>query len=764
MTNGSEADGPQVALSEGGPVGASPDPELERWLALVQRLTQATSVTIALSDGARQKLRGLRVDGAGSQLWASELLREDSLEQHVRRSGGQGPVDMRGVFTTAPIEVRGQDLGQVAIADPSRSGWSADDLATLIDAAAGISSELDGRIAKAEVARIQQLLVSHNGVHHMIGRGAPLHEVLTEVCQIIERYDPSLMASVLQRDAISNTLHSGIGPSFPKLYLDSIEGAPIGPGIGTCGPAAWFGQFTVSTDLRRDPNWDPIRALVDMAGVAHCWSMPIMDSAGEVLGTLAFYGRQPRAPRPEHAALIQDWARVAGAAIERAKSMGRLKHDARHDSLTGLPNRAAIFERLESAIQHLESGSALAVLFVDLDGLKAMNDTLGHGVADEMIREVALRLSKCVREEDLVGRIGGDEFIVVAESVGDAAQARELGARLLESIAQPLPGLQSRVVTASIGITLVCGSDIDAREAIRRADAAMYEAKRAGRDRCVFSEIGESAPAGRRLQMARELRGAENRGELRLVYQPVMALPSREIVGVESLLRWISPTFGEVMPAEFIPIAEDTGSILQIGAWVLRESCEALAKLASEGHRLELGVNVSARQVSQRNFPLWVRQTLAHARFPADKLCLELTETSLLRQDSVTLGNLSELDALGVGLALDDFGTGCSSLIWLRDHPFSAIKIAHGFISGVHDRAVDRTIVAGVIRLANDLGRTVTAEGVQTAAQLRILQALGCDRAQGFAIAPPVSAEQLMGLLKRPSVRDAAVEQAAPMA
>ena len=760
----SETDGPQLSIREGGAFEASPDPELERWLALVQRVTQAASVAIALSDGARQKVRGLRVDTAGSHLWASELLGEESLEQHLRRSGGQGPFDARGVFSAAPIKVRGQELGHVAIADPSRSGWSADNLALLADAAAGISSELDRRIAKAEVVRIQQLLVSHNGVHDMIGRGAPLQEVLTEVCQIIERYDPSVMASVLQRDSLSNTLHSGVGPSFPKLYLDSIEGAPIGPSIGTCGPAAWFGQFTVSTDLRRDPNWEPIRALVEIAGVAHCWSMPIKDAAGDVLGTLALYGRQPRTPLPEHAALLQDWARVAGAAIERAKSMGRLKHDARHDSLTGLPNRAAIFERLEAAIQHLQPESALAVLFVDLDGLKAMNDTLGHDVADEMIREVALRLSKCVQDADLVGRIGGDEFIIVAESVSDPVMARELGARLLECVAQPLPGLQSRVVTASIGITLVRGNDIDAREAIRRADAAMYEAKRAGRDRCVFSEIGESAPAGRRLQIARELRGAETRGDLRLVFQPVIALPSREIIGVESLLRWISPTFGEVMAAEFIPIAEDTGCILQIGAWVLRESCEVLAKLASEGYRLELGVNVSARQFSQRDFPLWVRQTLAHARFPAEMLCLELTETSLLRPDSVTLGNLRELDALGVGLALDDFGTGYSSLIWLRDHPFSAIKVAHGFISGVHDREVDRAIVAGVIRLAKDLGRTVTAEGVQTEEQLSILQALGCDRAQGFTIAPPVSLEQLMRLLERPSIRDAAVEQLAPVA
>jgi EAL domain-containing protein (putative c-di-GMP-specific phosphodiesterase class I) len=218
------------------------------------------------------------------------------------------------------------------------------------------------------------------------------------------------------------------------------------------------------------------------------------------------------------------------------------------------------------------------------------------------------------------------------------------------------------------------------------------------------------------------------------------------------------------MPAEFAPIAEDTGGILQIGAWVLRESCEALSKLAAAGHRLELGVNVSARQLSQPDFPLWVRQTLAHARFPAERLSLELTETSLLRPDSVTIGNLRELDSLGVRVVLDDFGTGYSSLTWLRDHPFSAIKIDRGFISGIHDRDVDRAIVAGVIRMAQDLGCTVTAEGVETEEQLRILQALGCDRAQGFFIAHPASLEQLVSLLERPSMHDPAIEHVATTA
>jgi EAL domain-containing protein (putative c-di-GMP-specific phosphodiesterase class I) len=267
----------------------------------------------------------------------------------------------------------------------------------------------------------------------------------------------------------------------------------------------------------------------------------------------------------------------------------------------------------------------------------------------------------------------------------------------------------------------------------------MYEAKRTGRDRCVFAEVGATVRAGRRLELVRALRGAETRGEMHLVYQPVISLPTRRVIGVEALLRWNSPTLGEVLPSEFIPIAEDSGSILQIGAWVLWESCQALADLSSAGHRLRLGVNVSARQLSQPDFPLWVRQTLSHAQFSPDMLSLELTETSLLRPDSVTVGNVHALESMGVRVALDDFGTGYSSLTWLRDHPFGAIKIDRSFITGIHEQESSRAIVAAVIQMSKDLGCTVTAEGVETEEQLRILEALGCHQAQGFLIARPTS-------------------------
>jgi diguanylate cyclase (GGDEF)-like protein len=584
----------------------------------------------------------------------------------------------------------------------------------------------------------------------MIARAAPLADVLVAICETIRRYDPTLMPSVLQIDPLSMTFHSGVGPSLPADYLAATDGVVIGPNIGTCGPAAWFGELTITPDLMNDPRWAPVHDLAAMAGVAHCWSMPIRDASGVVIGTLAFYGREPREPRPEHLTLLEDWGRVAGIAIERSRSLERLTYDARHDGLTGLPNREAIFEHLDDVIQRARPDAPATALFIDLDGLKPINDTFGHDRADQMIREIALRLAAAAGDESFVGRFGGDEFIVIVEGLAGPAAAADLGARLLDAIAQPLSGVDSTVVTASIGIALIDTDAVESREVIRRSDAAMYEAKRSGRDRCVFAEAGHGVQVGRRLRLGRMLRGAETRDELSLVFQPIVSLSTMAIVGDEALLRWRNATFGDVPPSEFVPIAEDAGSIGPIGAWVLRESCETMARLAERGHLLDLGVNVSPHQVANPDFPLWVRQTLSHAPFPAERLCLEITETALMRANDFTTKNLGELNSLGVRLVLDDFGTGYSSLSWLKQHQFDAIKIDRSFIRDLPDDPGDRAIVGGVIDMAGALGCSVTAEGVETAGQLATLEALGCERVQGFLLFEPVTEHELQKLVTAP--------------
>ena len=291
-----EDDREQAALLQDDPAFAAvSDPELERWIGTVRRQANVAYAALSLSDGSRQIIRviGPAVD---SRVRVSEVTGDVSVRDYLLGPQSAGCGDAGGAFAEARIALAGKITGRLALADPNPRIWSVEELAVLGDTAAGVAAELERRLAKAQVARVHDLVASHNRVHDMIGTGAPLHDVLVEVCRIIERYDSSLMPSVLLRDPVSNTLHSGVGPSLPKEYLDSVDGAPIGPSIGTCGPAAWFGEFAVSADLSQDPKWAPIRAMAELAGVAHCWSMPIKDTTGEVLGTLALYGRRPRPP------------------------------------------------------------------------------------------------------------------------------------------------------------------------------------------------------------------------------------------------------------------------------------------------------------------------------------------------------------------------------------------------------------------------------------------------------------------------------------
>ena len=603
------------------------------------------------------------------------------------------------------------------------------------------SSEAALRRAECDALRARELVACHTRLHELIARDAPLIAVLTELALGVERYEPSVIASVVLLNRESNTLHPGAGPSLPPDWLAAIDGVVIGPNIGSCGAAAWSGELVISEDMADDPKWEPLRDFVMLCGLRHCWSMPIVDADGLVLGTFALYGPRPRRPSPEQLELLQGSARLAGIAIERRLTMERLIHDARHDSLTGLPNRRAIFEQLETSLPQ-SSSSLTTVMFVDLDGLKAINDSVGHDRADEMIREIARRLRAAIRGADFVGRFGGDEFVIIAGEIADRPQAAELAERVLAAVSQPLPDIASSVVTASVGIAVITDA-CEAPEAIRRADRAMYVAKHAGRDAFQFDD-GATQARSRRLVMTRALHGAEMRGEMQLLFQPVFDLKRLEIAGVEALLRWHHPEFGEVSPAEFVPVAEDSSAIIPLGAWVLRESCEAIAALSERiGRPLELSVNASGRQLARPGFANTVHQTLAHARFPAELLTLEVTETTLIGSNAATARNLRELELLGVGILLDDFGTGYSSLSLLKHHAVRGIKIDRAFIAGLPGDKINHAIVGGVIGMARAMSCSVTAEGIENATQRDALRALDCERGQGFLFARPMAAEAL---------------------
>jgi diguanylate cyclase (GGDEF)-like protein/PAS domain S-box-containing protein len=424
---------------------------------------------------------------------------------------------------------------------------------------------------------------------------------------------------------------------------------------------------------------------------------------------------------------------------------------AHHDPLTGLPNRHEFVGRVEQALERRRGGGEaghVAVLFVDLDDFKVVNDSLGHGAGDRLLEGVAARLRSALRPQDVIARFGGDEFSVLLPGVSGEAQALAIVERLAASLrtAIDLDG-QARFVTASVGLALGGGRSRDgATELLADADAAMYRAKELGKARCEVFDDSMRARAVERLELEGSLREVLARDELYLDYQPQVALPGGAIVGVEALLRWRHPRLGIVSPATFVPIAERTGQIVEIGAWVLREACAQATRWSSDA--LEIAVNVSARQLEAPDFAALVRGVLDDTGLRPRRLCLEVTETALLADADGARAMLAELKAIGVRVAVDDFGVGHASLRHLRRLlPVDALKIDKSFVDGVVDDAADAAIVEAVVRLAGGLGLECVAEGVEDAAQADVLTAIGCHTAQGFLFARPMAPEGVAELL-----------------
>ena len=427
---------------------------------------------------------------------------------------------------------------------------------------------------------------------------------------------------------------------------------------------------------------------------------------------------------------------------DRRNVEAELAHHATHDSLTGLPNRPLFIERLaDSLTRHGCSPRRPAVLFLDVDRFKLINDTLGHELGDLFLVEASRRLISAIGAEHTVARFGGDEFVVLCEPPDEPTALAE---RVLSTFDEPFVlGGQAYFLTASIGMASPDGADSLPADLIRDADTAMYRAKERGRGRLEIFDEPARAAALARVHTEHLLRGAAERGELRLHYQPVIELATGKVVGAEALVRWQHPERGLLGPVHFVDTAEETGLIVPIGEWVLRTACRQADLWARQGEPIDLAVNVSARQLADDRFIDVVREAIEPlTRYPGRKprITLEITERVLIREPETVGPRLVELKSLGIELSMDDFGTGYSSLSNLRRYPFDSLKIDRRFVDGIIDREDDGTIVRAIIALARGLGKTVVAEGVETPAQLAALRELGCDLAQGFHVGEPRTA------------------------
>jgi len=503
-----------------------------------------------------------------------------------------------------------------------------------------------------------------------------------------------------------------------------------------------------------DPGWFGDVHEEDRAAIQEAWGAAAQGKKAEPVRFRIGIGEKLRWLESRAATLRDPSNSIIGCVgtlediTDRERTEAHLTHQALHDPVTGLPNRILFLDRVGMALARTRrSGGEVAVLFMDLDRFKLINDSLGHEAGDRLLRTTAARLDEALRESDSVGRLGGDEFAVLCE-VKVPDEAVMIAERIAASLAEPVDlDTEQMVVSASIGIALSDGTATPA-DMLEKADAAMYRAKERGKARVELYDESMRANTLRRLQVESALRTAIDREQLVVYFQAEIGLADGSITGAEALVRWRDPARGLVSPGEFIPVAEETGLIVPLGAWVLREACQQAAKLSADGRNIKIGVNLSTRQLAHPGLVQLVADTLEETGVNPAALCLEITETVLMQDADRAVVLLEELKSLGVTLSLDDFGTGYSSLSYLQRFPVDIVKVDQSFVGGLVDRAGDASIVAAVRDVTRSLGLGIVAEGIETPEQLERLRALGYEKGQGYLFARPGPAEGLHELLR----------------
>jgi diguanylate cyclase (GGDEF)-like protein len=634
-------------------------------------------------------------------------------------------------------------------------------LAELLERERALRAESERQAAEnarlLDALRERQVLVERLAqLQRAIVDRKPLHEVLDVVvegvCELLG--DEVGALRLIDPDDPSRTTvvaSTGIGEDV----LAERRRDPVASGLG--GRAIRQGTLVVADGISGTVA-DEVASDLAPIGLTAAMAAPVYEQ-GEIAGSLAVgSGAEGREYGPRDQQVLLSFAEHASLALNHARAVEDAMHEALHDSLTGLPNRSLFLDRLDHALARAQrTGTPVAVLFCDLDGFKTVNDSLGHRIGDRLLVSVATRLAQCLRPADTVARFGGDEFAVLLEELREPGDAARAANRIIEALETPFEARERQFfLSASIGIA---AGIKDPETLLRNADLAMYRAKSRGKGRYAVYEPGMHTAIVERLELEVDLKGAIEREELILSYQPVFSLRGGTVAGLEALVRWRHPRRGLVLPERFVPLAEESGQIKELGRWVLRKACHqaALWRAKYPAHPgLHVAVNVSGAQLREPGLVIEVAEALAASQLDGSALTLEITETALMESFEVARAQLEALKELGVELAIDDFGIGYSSLRYLRRLPLDNLKIEKSFIDGIGRAEEEPALLRAIIDLAEIFGLRVIAEGIERPEQRTRLLELGCELGQGHLFSEPLdpaAADALLlevGLLGRP--------------
>ncbi|QHN05114.1 EAL domain-containing protein [Granulicella sp. WH15] len=586
------------------------------------------------------------------------------------------------------------------------------------------------------IHELQQLVLE------AVASGRPLAEIADLICRQVEVIAPEVVSSMVAVDD-EGRLHPLAGPRLPESYSAALEGQPIGETAGSCGTAAFLGIPVCVTDIETDPLWEEYRSLVEPMGLLACWSLPIQSRDGRVVGTFAFYYQEKRAPSALHKKLVSACVHLCMLAIEREEAKQKIEQLSHFDALTGLPNRTAFYEMAVELVSRVD-GEQITFLAIDLNHFNDINNTLGYSVGDRILIEVAYRLRKLAQPRGIISRTEGDSFILAIPG-GSVAKAAALADSIIELLKVPIELQETTLpISARVGISITETGNPDPRVYAEQAITATFRDGASDQEAYRFYSSEMNQMAQDRLLFGTALRTAIEKGTLRLHYQPQVRLATGALTGVEALLRWNDERFGEIPPKKFIPLAEDAGLSEDFGQWALQEACRQMAQWRERGIPIPtVSVNLSPLHFRNHSLPWFVDDLLRRYNLPPRCLTIEITENDMMARNPQSLESIKALHELGLWMSVDDFGTGFSSLSRLTQFPINELKLDSSFICDLEKNENARALATAVIRIGQSLKMNIISEGVETAGQARLLLELGCDVAQGFLYARPMSVHEL---------------------